>query len=141
MATAAKIKLAPVDADWAWQCVMKRDRSQDGKFVTGVLTTGIYCRPSCAARHPKRENVRFFASGAEAREAPSQGRGRPSRGFPAMQPQCGARVASASSSRRGPGSCQVKNAETFTPRGPGFRRDDGFMFDRKRRDAGQPNRP
>jgi AraC family transcriptional regulator of adaptative response/methylated-DNA-[protein]-cysteine methyltransferase len=34
--------------------------------VTGVLTTGIYCRPSCAARHPRRENVRFFASGAEA---------------------------------------------------------------------------
>jgi len=37
--------------------------------VTGVLSTGIYCRPSCAARHPKRENVRFFANGADAREA------------------------------------------------------------------------
>jgi len=47
--------------------VLARDRTADGRFVTGVLTTGIYCRPSCAARHPKRENVRFFADGAAAR--------------------------------------------------------------------------
>ena len=47
----------------------RRDRSADGAFVTGVLTTGIYCRPSCAARHPKRENVRFFPNGAEAAKA------------------------------------------------------------------------
>ncbi|MGZ8348997.1 MAG: bifunctional DNA-binding transcriptional regulator/O6-methylguanine-DNA methyltransferase Ada [Allosphingosinicella sp.] len=53
----------------AWAAVMARDRSLDGRFVTGVLTTGIYCRPSCAARHPKRENVRFFATGEEARAA------------------------------------------------------------------------
>jgi AraC family transcriptional regulator, regulatory protein of adaptative response / methylated-DNA-[protein]-cysteine methyltransferase len=58
-----------VDGDWAWGRVMARDRSADGKFVTGVLTTGIYCRPSCAARHPRRKNVRFFAAGAEAAEA------------------------------------------------------------------------
>ncbi|MBM0170272.1 bifunctional DNA-binding transcriptional regulator/O6-methylguanine-DNA methyltransferase Ada [Altererythrobacter sp. C41] len=53
--------------DLAWAAVQRRDRSFDGRFVTGVLTTGIYCRPSCAARHPSRENVRFFASGADAR--------------------------------------------------------------------------
>lgn len=47
---------------------MARDRAFDGRFVTGVLTTGIYCRPSCAARHPRRENVRFFADGAAARD-------------------------------------------------------------------------
>lgn len=58
-----------IDADWAWSAVLRRDRSFDGRFVTGVLTTGIYCRPSCAARHPARGNVRFFATGAEAREA------------------------------------------------------------------------
>ena len=52
--------------DEAWAAVLRRDRTLDGRFVTGVLTTGIYCRPSCAARHPKRENVRFFATGAEA---------------------------------------------------------------------------
>ncbi len=53
--------------DEAWLAVQTRDRSFDGRFVTGVLTTGIYCRPSCAARHPRRENVRFFADGAAAR--------------------------------------------------------------------------
>ena len=53
----------------AWQAVLSRDRAADGRFVTGVLTTGIYCRPSCAARHPQRENVRFFADGAAARAA------------------------------------------------------------------------
>lgn len=56
----------PLDTDAAWSAVMARDRRADGRFVTGVLTTGIYCRPSCAARHPRRENVRFFATGAEA---------------------------------------------------------------------------
>ena len=53
----------------AWSAVQMRDRRFDGRFVTGVLTTGIYCRPSCAARHPKRDNVRFFVDGAAARGA------------------------------------------------------------------------
>jgi AraC family transcriptional regulator of adaptative response/methylated-DNA-[protein]-cysteine methyltransferase len=61
--------LSPIDSDSAWAAVLERDRSADGRFVTGVLTTGIYCRPSCAARHPRRENVRFFATGAEAAAA------------------------------------------------------------------------
>ncbi len=56
-----------LDADECWLAVLSRDRSLDGQFVTGVLTTGIYCRPSCAARHPHRQNVRFFADGAAAR--------------------------------------------------------------------------
>ncbi|MFS0736464.1 bifunctional DNA-binding transcriptional regulator/O6-methylguanine-DNA methyltransferase Ada [Sphingomonas sp. 1P06PA] len=55
--------------DAAWAAVLRRDRAFDGRFVTGVLTTGIYCRPSCAARHPDRRNVRFFADGADARAA------------------------------------------------------------------------
>ena len=53
--------------DERWAAVQARDKAFDGRFVTGVLTTGIYCRPSCAARHPLRENVRFFADGAAAR--------------------------------------------------------------------------
>lgn len=57
---------SPIDPDIAWSAVLRRDRAADGRFVTGVLTTGIYCRPSCAARHPKRSNVRFFADGAAA---------------------------------------------------------------------------
>jgi len=56
-------------AEEAWTAVMARDRAFDGRFVTGVLTTGIYCRPSCAARHPLRANVRFFTDGAGARAA------------------------------------------------------------------------
>jgi len=53
----------------AWRAVLARDRAFDGRFVTGVLSTGIYCRPSCAARHPRRENVRFHATAAEAEAA------------------------------------------------------------------------
>lgn len=58
-----------IDEEAAWAAVTARDRAADGSFVTGVLSTGIYCRPSCAARHPRREHVRFFADGAEARRA------------------------------------------------------------------------
>ena len=43
-----------------WHAVTARDPSQDGSFVYAVKTTGIYCRPSCASRTPKRENVTFF---------------------------------------------------------------------------------
>jgi AraC family transcriptional regulator of adaptative response/methylated-DNA-[protein]-cysteine methyltransferase len=57
----------------AWQAVLARDRSFDGCFVTGVHSTGIYCRPSCAARQPRRENVRFYASVAEAEAAGLRG--------------------------------------------------------------------
>jgi AraC family transcriptional regulator of adaptative response / DNA-3-methyladenine glycosylase II len=46
-----------------------RDRTADGRFLTGVLTTGIYCLPSCTARKPRPENVRFFAGEDEARTA------------------------------------------------------------------------
>jgi len=57
------------DEETAWAAVLRRDRAFDGHFVTGVLSTGIYCRPSCAARHPARANVRFFADGSAARAA------------------------------------------------------------------------
>src|SRR5437763_4752211 len=52
--------------DVRWQAVLQRDRSSDGKFVFGVLTTGVYCRPSCPSRRPLRKNVRFYATAAEA---------------------------------------------------------------------------
>jgi len=60
---------APIDPESAWRAVLARDRGADGRFVTGVMTTGIYCRPSCPARHPRRENVRFFTDGGAARAA------------------------------------------------------------------------
>ncbi len=52
-----------------WQAVVDRDRRGDGRFVYGVLTTGVYCRPSCSSRRPRQENVRFFANGDEAKRA------------------------------------------------------------------------
>jgi len=55
--------------DDAWAAVRERDRGFDGRFVTGVHSTGIYCRPSCAARHPLREHVRFYPSPIEAEAA------------------------------------------------------------------------
>ena len=58
-----------LDEDACWRAVLARDRSRDGQFVTGVLTTGIYCRPSCPARHPRRSNVRFFPTAGAARDA------------------------------------------------------------------------
>ncbi|WP_068634980.1 bifunctional DNA-binding transcriptional regulator/O6-methylguanine-DNA methyltransferase Ada [Thauera butanivorans] len=51
-----------------WQAVQARDPEADGHFVYAVRTTGVYCRPSSAARLPRRENVEFFDS-AEAAEA------------------------------------------------------------------------
>ena len=48
---------------------LRRDPADNGKFLTGVLTTGIYCLPSCPARRPKRENVRFFRTPEAARQS------------------------------------------------------------------------
>jgi AraC family transcriptional regulator of adaptative response/methylated-DNA-[protein]-cysteine methyltransferase len=59
----------PIDPIAAWTAFAARDRAQDGRFVVAVRTTGIYCKPSCPARHPRRENVRFYPDGAAARAA------------------------------------------------------------------------
>ncbi|HJW95278.1 MAG TPA: Ada metal-binding domain-containing protein, partial [Thermoanaerobaculia bacterium] len=53
----------------AWDAVERRDRSFDGRFFFAVRTTGIYCRPSCPARRPLRDNVRFFVSRGDAETA------------------------------------------------------------------------
>ena len=58
-----------IDPDAAWAAFHGRERHQDGRFVGAVKTTGIYCKPSCPARHPKRENVIFYRDAAEARAA------------------------------------------------------------------------
>lgn len=59
----------PIDEDLAWDAFSRRDRNADGRFVVGVRTTGIYCKPSCPARHPLRANVTFYADGSAARAA------------------------------------------------------------------------
>jgi AraC family transcriptional regulator of adaptative response/methylated-DNA-[protein]-cysteine methyltransferase len=58
-----------LDADTAWAAFMRRDRAWDGRVIGAVKTTGIYCKPSCPAKRPKREHVEFFATGEQARAA------------------------------------------------------------------------
>jgi AraC family transcriptional regulator, regulatory protein of adaptative response / methylated-DNA-[protein]-cysteine methyltransferase len=55
--------------DRRWKAVIERSSAHDGKFVFAVSTTGVYCRPSCAARRPRRENVRFFLQPDQAEKA------------------------------------------------------------------------
>ena len=52
-----------------WQQVIARDARQDGRFVFAVRTTGIYCRPSCPSRRPRRDSVEFFPTPNEAERA------------------------------------------------------------------------
>ena len=52
-----------------WTAVLDRDRRADGRFVYGVQSTGIYCRPSCPSRRPRRDRVRFFDAPEAARAA------------------------------------------------------------------------
>jgi len=59
---------APVEAG-RWQAVLDRDASQDGAFVFAVSSTGIFCRPSCPAKHARRENVSFFRDAIAAEQA------------------------------------------------------------------------
>jgi len=61
--------VARLDPETAWAAFMRRDRSWDGRVIGAVSTTGVYCKPSCPARRPKRENVEFFATAEEARAA------------------------------------------------------------------------
>ena len=57
------------DDEARWAAVTRRDRSADGAFVYAVVTTGVYCRPSCASRPALRKNVRFFDRPAGAERA------------------------------------------------------------------------
>ena len=61
-------KLADADAA-RWSAVLGHDRAADGLFVYGVRSTGVFCRPSCPSRRPRRDRVAFFETPASAREA------------------------------------------------------------------------
>ncbi|MCC7417124.1 MAG: bifunctional DNA-binding transcriptional regulator/O6-methylguanine-DNA methyltransferase Ada [Acidobacteria bacterium] len=63
----APAHLSALDARWA--AVLGRDRSSDGQFVYAVGTTGIYCRPSCPSRRPRRDHVVFFEAAGDAERA------------------------------------------------------------------------
>jgi AraC family transcriptional regulator of adaptative response / DNA-3-methyladenine glycosylase II len=58
-----------LDRDVCYRAIATRDARFDGRFFTGVKTTGVYCRPVCPARTPKLENVTFFPTAAAAQEA------------------------------------------------------------------------
>jgi AraC family transcriptional regulator, regulatory protein of adaptative response / methylated-DNA-[protein]-cysteine methyltransferase len=64
--TAVKI---PLSDDDRWEALEKRDTRADGLFYYSVLSTGVYCRPSCASRAARRENVRFYSIPEEAERA------------------------------------------------------------------------
>ena len=62
------IEAAPIlDEQTCWQAVLERDRRSDGRFVYAVRATGIFCRPSCSSRKPRREQVSFYPDPDAAR--------------------------------------------------------------------------
>ena len=67
--------LQPIDAA-RWNAIVARDRTATGSFVYAVRSTGVYCRPGCASRRPRRDRVAFFDTPADAERA----------GFPAVPP-------------------------------------------------------
>jgi AraC family transcriptional regulator of adaptative response/methylated-DNA-[protein]-cysteine methyltransferase len=58
-----------LNVEQCWQAVQEHDAAYDGRFVYGVMTTGVYCRPSCPSRRPLMKNVRFYDTTAEAERA------------------------------------------------------------------------
>jgi AraC family transcriptional regulator of adaptative response/methylated-DNA-[protein]-cysteine methyltransferase len=68
-ATKLETRAAATQSDPRWAAVVSRDPKADGKFFYAVRTTGVYCRPSCAARTPRPENIAFHGSAVEAERA------------------------------------------------------------------------
>jgi AraC family transcriptional regulator of adaptative response/methylated-DNA-[protein]-cysteine methyltransferase len=64
-----QLQMSNVLDDARWQAVLARDGTSDGKFVFAVSSTGVYCRPSCPSRRPRRENVAFFLRPQQAETA------------------------------------------------------------------------
>src|SRR6185437_9199258 len=64
-----KTAQTPIESDPRWPALRSRDRAADGSFFYAVVTTGVYCRPSCASRPPRPENVRFFSTRDAAESA------------------------------------------------------------------------
>ena len=62
-------RAAAISGDPRWADVLARNAAADGRFYYSVRTTGVYCRPSCGARTPRPENLRFYASREQAEQA------------------------------------------------------------------------
>lgn len=98
MILASKIKqppAPPASDDRLWAAAVARDKTFDGKVYYAVTTTGIYCRPGCPARLPKRANVRFYASCDEAQAAGFRACKRCKPDQPSLEKQYAAKVAHA----------------------------------------------
>ena len=67
--TVASVGATAQRDDRRWNAVLSRDGGRDGEFVFAVSSTGVYCRPSCPARRPRRENVQFFLRPEQAERA------------------------------------------------------------------------
>ena len=68
MSTKTEMLAATTVSDPRWAAVVARDPEADGKFFYSVKTTGVYCRPSCAARTARPENVEFHMTAADAEQ-------------------------------------------------------------------------
>ena len=66
MSSAALTPSSLLNDDAAYRALQTHDARFDGRFFVGVTSTGIYCRPVCRVRPPKRENCRFYANAALA---------------------------------------------------------------------------
>lgn len=64
-----QLSMTAMIADVQWQAVLARDTTSDSKFVFAVSSTGVYCRPSCPSKRPRRENVSFFDRPQQAEAA------------------------------------------------------------------------
>jgi AraC family transcriptional regulator of adaptative response/methylated-DNA-[protein]-cysteine methyltransferase len=64
-----QLQMTTSNANQKWSMVLARDTKADGRFVYAVKSTGIFCRPTCPSRRPRRENVEFFNSPAQAQQA------------------------------------------------------------------------
>jgi len=69
MSSSTTARATTTERDSRWQAVLARDPRADGQFLYSVRTTGVYCRPSCAARRARPENVLFHATAADAERA------------------------------------------------------------------------
>jgi len=63
------ITMMPAPQEKWWEAVLARDANQDGQFFFAVSTTGVYCRPSCPAKRPRRQNVAFYRRPEDAEKA------------------------------------------------------------------------
>src|SRR3569832_2746208 len=94
-ALSAQLRHAATTSDPRWAAILARDAAADGTFYYSVKPTGVYCRPSCAARRARPENVGFHATRKDAEQAGFRPCKRCTPGPPAQAAQYADKVAAA----------------------------------------------